>query len=170
MSRRAAVLLGVVVPVLVLTLAGVVGGALWVWWADPPDAADITPATAELELGQLFGVEVRYAVIGLLVGAVAGAVLTWRLRTWGWVLVVGVTVGSGAAAAVSYWLGVWWGPEPVTGLTRTDLLSGALVITTPGLYLSWAIGALAALWLVVWAVDRGIDRVDEPSLPDLPRS
>ena len=57
MNRAAAVLLGVVVPVLAFTAAGVVGGALWAWWADPPDQNDITPATAELELGQVFGVE-----------------------------------------------------------------------------------------------------------------
>ena len=61
MNRAAAVLLGVVVPVLALTAAGVAGGALWAWWADPPDQNDITPATAELELGQVFGVELRYA-------------------------------------------------------------------------------------------------------------
>ena len=44
------------------------------------------------------------------------------------------------------------------------------MITTPALFLSWGIGALAALWLVVWAADRGVDRIDEPSLADLPPS
>ena len=33
------------------------------------------------------------------------AALAWRLRAYGWVLVVGVTLGSAVAAAVSYWLG-----------------------------------------------------------------
>jgi len=168
-SRRAAVP-GVVVPVLALAVAGVLGGALWAWWADPPSRADVTPTNAELVLGQLFGVEVRYAAIGLLLGALTGAVLAWRLRAHGWVLVAGVTLGSGVAATVSYWLGVWWGPGPVAGFARTDLLSGALVIYAPGLYLAWPLGALAALWLVVWAVDRGLDRIEEPSLPDLPPS
>jgi hypothetical protein len=165
---RRSFLLGVVVPVLVLTVVGVLGGALWAWWADPPKQTETTPYTAELELGRLFGVEARYTVLGLVLGGLVGAGLAWRLRSQGWVLVVGVTLGAGAAATVSYWLGVWWGPDPVAGLARADLLSGALVITVPGLYLSWPVGALLALWLVVWAADRHPDRSDEPSLSDLP--
>ena len=102
--------------------------------------------------------------LGLALGAVVAAALTLALRRVGWMLVVGITLGAIAAAVVSSRLGVWWGPQPPSGVERGDLLSGALVVMAKGLFLSWPVGALAALWLVVWAVERR----DDAGLPDLP--
>lgn len=166
MPRRVtrAFALALLLPVVVLGLAGAVGGAVWAWWADPPVATDVTPANAELQLGRLLGVELRYAAVALLLGLVVGVLVAVPLRRLGWPLVVGVALGGLAAAAVSYWLGVWWGPPPAEGLAREDLFSGALVITIRGLFLSWSVAAVAGCWLVAWALDR--DPV--PAGADLP--
>lgn len=147
--------LAVLLPVAVLALAGVGGGALWAWWADPPAQSELTQQNYNVLIGQLFGVELRYAAVALVLGLLAGVVLAVPLRHLGWPLVVGAALGGLAAAAVSYWLGVWWGPSPAPGLSRDrDLFSGALVLTTRGLYLAWPVAAVAGCWLVAWALDR----------------
>lgn len=161
-------LLAVLVPVLTLAAAGVVAAALWAWWADPPVPADVTPENVELQLGSLFGVELRYAALALLLGGVAGGALTVPLRRSGWVLVVGMAAGGAVAAAVSYWLGVWWGPSPAAGSERSDLLSGGLVLTADGLFLAWPVAALAGCWFVSWWLDRDQIASSGSELPDLP--
>jgi len=161
--------LGVLVPVLALAAAGVVGAAIWAWWADPPAQSDATRTNAELLLGEQFAVDASYAFTGLAVGLAVGVALAWVLRRTGWLLVVGVTLGGVCAAAVSYELAQRWGPGPESGIERAALLSGALVVHIPGVFLSWPVGAHAGLLLVVWLTDRAEDLAAEPLLPDLPR-
>ncbi len=161
--------LGVLVPVLAFALAGVLGAAIWAWWADPPAKSEATPTNVELLLGRQFAVDASYAFIGLAVGLAVGALLALALRRTGWLLVVGVTLGGVAAAAVAYELGMRWGPSPAGSTKADELLSGALVVHVPGVFLSWPVGALAGLLLVVWLTDRAEDLAAEPALPDLPR-
>jgi hypothetical protein len=165
--RRSAVG-AVLVPVLVLALAGVAGGAVWAWWADPPRTSDAASVDVELLLGRQFDVDGRYAITGVLLGLAVGSALAWALRATGWLLVVGVGVGGGLAALDSYALGLWWGPEPSDGAERAALLSGGMVVHVPGVFLSWPIGALLGLLLVVWLADRAGDLAAEPALPELP--
>jgi hypothetical protein len=104
----------------------------------------------------------------MLLGLAVGSALAWLLRYTGGVLVLGVGVGAGLAAAESYALGLWWGPEPSDGMERGALLSGGMVVHVPGVFLSWPIGALLGLLLVVWLADRAGDLAAGSALPELP--
>ena len=95
-------MLALVVPVVVLGAAGVAGGAIWTWWADPPAEREATRANVELLLARQFPVDGSYAITGLAVGFVAGVVLAWALRHTGWLLVVGITLGGLVATTTSY--------------------------------------------------------------------
>jgi hypothetical protein len=149
-----------------MALAGVVGGAVWAWWADPPRTSDAPSVDIELLLGRQFAVDGSYAITGVLLGLAVGCVLAWALRRTGWLLVVGVGVGGGLAALVSYALGLWWGPEPSDGAERGALLSGGMAVHVPGVFLSWPIGALLGLLVVVWLADRAGDAAAGPALPE----
>ncbi len=158
----------ILVPVLTMALAGVVGGAVWALWAEPPRASDAASVDIELLLGRQFAVDGRYAITGVLIGLAVGSVLAWRLRHTGWLLVVGVGVGGGLASLESYVLGLWWGPEPSDGAERGALLSGGMAVHVPGVFLSWPIGALLGLLVVVWLADRAGDLAPEPAPSEPP--
>jgi len=171
---------GVVVPIVAIGAAGVPGGMLWARWADPAAYA-VTRMRATLDeeqLGRYFGVEVRYAVIGLVVGFVVAAASTVWLRRAGWPLVVGVSLGAVAAAAVSYQVGVALGPPDVdieraaAGGTPGEAISVPLEVQTPGMFLAWEVGGLLGLLLVVSVTDRDrpVSRARHLHLPDLPRN
>ena len=159
--------LGVLVPVVVLAMTGAAGGAVWVWWADPPARADATASNLALLLSRQFSVDGSYAVVGVVLGLVAGTALAVRLRAVGWLLVVGVSLGGAAAAAVSYGVGLLWGPEPGPGTDRSAWLSGSLSVHAPGVYLAWPVGAVLGLLVVVWLTDRAASRADGSDLPEL---
>ena len=160
------VTLGVLVPIAVLATTGVPGGAIWVWWADPPARADATASNLALLVAHQFSVDGSYAVVGAVLGLVAGTALAWRLRSVGWPLVVGVSLGGAAAAAVSYGVGLLWGPEPSPGTARSAWLSGGLSVHAPGVYLAWPVGAVLGLLVVVWLTDRAAERVGDRELSE----
>jgi hypothetical protein len=58
--------LALAVPTLALGLAGLLGGLIWAWWADPATYMAVPGGAAlgQEQLGRLFAVEVRYAVVG----------------------------------------------------------------------------------------------------------
>lgn len=169
---------GVLVPLAAGAVAGVPAGVLWAWWADPVVYL-VTGVSASLDdeqLGRFFGVEVRYAVIGLVAGFLVGAGLSGWLRRSGWALVVGVLLGAAAGAAVSYQVGVAAGPPAVT-LERAaaaaapgDAIAVPLQVQAYGLFLSWGVGALAGLALVVSVTDRdrSVDRARHLAGPGPP--
>jgi hypothetical protein len=163
--------LALVAPVVVLGVAGLAGGAIWTWWADPPAESEARRANADVELllARQFPVDGSFAITGLAVGFVVGVALAWALRHTGWLLVVGITLGGLVATTTSYLVGVIWGPGPEAGSERGELLSGALSIHAPGVLLSWPVSALLGAVLVVWLSDRAADRAAEPTLPELPR-
>jgi hypothetical protein len=162
--------LGVLVPIAVLAMTGVAGGAIWVWWADPPARADATASNLALLVAHQFSVDGSYAVVGVVLGLVAGTALAWRLRSVGWPLVVGVSLGGAAAAAVSYGVGMLWGPEPSPGTERSAWLSGGMSVHAPGVYLTWPVSAVLGLLVVVWLTDRAGDRAGEGKVTELSHS
>ena len=161
---------GVVVPLVVFPLLGVLGGVVWAWWADPATFTVARRQTfmGEEQLGRLFAVEADYAVVGLVGGFVVAAGLGGWLRWSGWRLVIGVLAGSGLAALVSYRVGVAVGPGDLAAAAEAaapgDAVPQPYEVQTPGLFFCWTLGALAGLVVVVWLLDR--DRVDRDR-PDL---
>lgn len=149
-----------VAPVVLLAAAGLLGGWLWSVWSDPAlyTVSGTRTVLDEAQLGMLFGIEVRYGVIGLVGGLVVAAPVSARLSGSRWSLVAGVVVGAAAATALSYLLGVALGPGNPTSAARAaapgDLVPAALVVRTPGLLLGWLIGALAGLLAGAWYADR----------------
>jgi hypothetical protein len=106
----------------------------------------------------------------VVLGLVAGTALAWRLRSVGWPLVVGVSLGGAAAAAVSYGVGMLWGPEPSPGTERGAWLSGGMSVHAPGVYLTWPVSAVLGLLVVVWLTDRAGDRAGEGKVTELSHS
>ena len=152
--------LGVVVPLVLFSLAGVLGGLVWSWWADPATFTVAARQTVmgEEQLGRLFGVEARYAVVGLAGGALVAAGLGAWLRRSGWLLVVGVLSGSGLAALVSYRVGIRLGPDDAGAAADAaspgDTVAAPYEVLTAGLFFCWTVGALAGLAVAVWLTDR----------------
>lgn len=152
--------LGVVVPLVLFSLVGVFGGLVWSWWADPATFTVAARQTVmgEEQLGRLFGVEARYAVVGLAGGALVAAGLGVWLRRSGWLLVVGVLGGSGLAALLSYRVGVRFGPDEAAATADAaspgDTVAAPYEVLTAGLFFCWTVGALAGLAVSVWLADR----------------
>ena len=151
---------GVVVPLVLFSVVGVLGGLVWAWWADPATftVAGRQTVMGEEQLGRLFGVEARYTVVGLAGGALVAAGLGVWLRRSGWLLVVGVLGGSGLAALLSYWVGVWLGPDDAAAAADAaspdDTVAAPYEVETVGLFFCWTVGALAGLAVAVWLADR----------------
>lgn len=170
----------VLVPLVAMAVAGVLGGALWAWWGQWGEPAAYTVTRlgeyrTEQQLGRFFGVEVRYAVIGLLVSFLVAAALTLWLRRAGWPLVVGVLLGGLVAAGVAFGVGTALGPpdlvQALAAATAGDTVPARLDVQIPALLLAWSVGGLMGLVLVVSVTDR--DRSGHAGgdvrLPELPR-
>ena len=160
----------------VLAGAGVLGGLVWSWWAEPATYTVTRQGTFldEEQLGRLFGIEARYALVGVVGGFLVSALLAVWLHRAGWRLVVGVVSGAAVAAAVSYFLGVALGPGVDVDAARSaapgDVVAMELSVHTAGLFLAWPVGALAGLLVGVWAIDRPAHQEPDPALLDLSRS
>jgi hypothetical protein len=131
--------LGVLVPIAVLAMTGVAGGAIWVWWADPPARADATASNLALLVATSSRWTAAMRSWEWCSVSSPGTALAVRLRSVGWPLVVGVSLGGAAAAAVSYGVGMLWGPEPSPGTERGAWLSGGMSVHAPGVYLTWPV-------------------------------
>lgn len=153
-SRSTGLALGV--PTLALGLAGLLGGLIWAWWADPATYMEVPGGAAlgQEQLGRLFAVEVRYAVVGLAGGFLVAAPLVVRLRWVGWRLVPGLLLGSAVAGGLAYVVGVLAGPGDPATASRGAQLQAPLDVRTPGFFLAWPIGALLAAVVVCWLLDR----------------
>ena len=148
--------LALAVPTLALGLAGLLGGLIWAWWADPATYMAVPGGAAlgQEQLGRLFAVEVRYAVVGLAGGFAVGAPLVVRLRWVGWRLIPGLLLGSAVGGGSAYVVGVLAGPGDPATAVRGEQPQAPLDVQTPSFFLSWPIGALLAVVVVCWLLDR----------------
>jgi hypothetical protein len=127
-------------------------------------AGGIYPAVGEPE--QYFAADMTYALLGVAVGAAAGAVGWWRWRRSPRALALGLGVGGLLAG----WLGAWLAEQPGPGSiqaaahehTAGGRFDAPLTITAEGVMVLVAVGAVAlvAALLVGSRRDDGVHTLD----------
>ena len=161
--------------VLVLALAGLPAGALWLWLAPRADyritETDVVPVSG-LPNSELFAADDGVFVLILAaVGLLAGLVV-WRLRARrGALLLVALATGVLAAGVVAWQLGSWLGAGP----TEAELTEvGATVTTGLGLRATAALAVGPLLAVLVYLVAatytsrQDLGRPDPDGGPRLP--
>lgn len=155
-ARRAAVVLGLSV------IVGVVGAALWVWWAEPAhwQVLQGRMVMTEYDSRAVFPIMLRFAAIGAGMSLALGVVGHVLLRV-DWLDTVLLAAGAVVASLVAWRLGVLLGPpDPTTlsGLKEGDVIEDQLAIGSVVPFFAWPIGALAGV-LIASLFDR--DRSDQ---------
>lgn len=151
-----------IVTVVAMLLLGVVGGLVWLWFAEPaewevrPQGIVLTEAASR---GQ-FSVIVTFVTVGVVASIVWGLAAATQLRELGWLVTPVVIVATLVAAVIAWRIGVTLGPpEPasVTGAAQGEKLPAELAVDGIAPFLAWPIfGLLGMLWATWWA-QRGQD-------------
>lgn len=152
---------------LTFLVVGVVAGVLWWLLVDPATYTkrEAGGAMPELELGRRFGADGWYAVLGVVLGFVAGLGLSaWRSRD-SWLTTMLLVVGSAVAASVAAVVGRVLGPGD-TGVALERAAVGAkvpvqLVVSGAVVYLVWPIAVLVGALMVLWS-SPGTSEDEEP--------
>ncbi|MEU4174402.1 ABC transporter permease [Streptomyces sp. NPDC026589] len=105
--RQAAVVL------VLVALAGIVLGLLWLWLAPRvPLISDDTAVFLENSEGEeAIGADGTFVLLALGFGALSAAAVFWRLRRGGVLVVVGLALGALLASLVAWRVGIWLGPS-----------------------------------------------------------
>ncbi len=145
-------------------------GWLWVTLADPPTvqvASDGGLYLGEQALNQQSEVTLWFLMVGVAVGAVAGLVVGWVGRRYGWPVVIAVLVLCAVGAFGSRYLGVHvFGPDPKAQAAQATVgtpIQLGVHLDTWVAYLGWPIGGLvgALAAIACWS------RSETPTQPDL---
>lgn len=140
-----------VLTTLGVAVLGVALGLLWVWLA--PRVPLVSDGEAVFlkhpEGEEAVGADGTFLLLGLGVGAFAGALLFLLRRKGGVGLVVGLTAGGIAAALIGWKLGVWLGPTSDLAAHARDVgegktFDGPLKLESKGALLAVPFGALAS--------------------------
>jgi hypothetical protein len=125
---------------------------LWVTLSNPPKVP-LSPGggvyLGEQALNAQSGVTLWFIVLGAIFGAVAGLVVGWFGKRFGWFTVVAVLLFSVTGALLSGYLGQHvFGADPrdeVVGAKVGDLIQVGVSLDTKVAYLGWPIGALVGV-------------------------
>lgn len=146
--------------IVVLAVIGVLGGLAWVGLTDPA-TYQVTANGAYLDeqgLGEVFNADGWFLVIGLVLGSVAGGLMTYALRRHGWLVVLAVLAGSCLASGLCYLVGHALGPGELGPRLRAaapgDRVPVPLTIQAKGVYFGWPIGAMLGALLAALAWNR----------------
>ncbi|MFG3408571.1 ABC transporter permease [Streptomyces sp. NPDC048142] len=101
------------VVVLLVTLAGIALGLVWLWLAPRvPLVSDDTAVFLKNSEGEeAIGADGTFVLLAIGFGALSAAAVFWRLRRGGILVVVGLALGSLLASLLAWRLGVWLGPS-----------------------------------------------------------
>ncbi|EST34133.1 hypothetical protein N566_18800, partial [Streptomycetaceae bacterium MP113-05] len=96
---------------------------------------------------EFIGADGAFVLLGLAVGAVAGAAVFLLRRAGGVGLVVGLAVGGVLGSVVAWRLGVWLGPTAdlaahARAVGKGNVFDGALELKAKGALLAYPFGAL----------------------------
>jgi hypothetical protein len=142
--------------VLVVAVLGVPAGLIWSYVAPraPYLATPAGPRLADPSTQSLIAADGWFAVVTGVAGLLCGAVAVLIARRGALPVLVGLAGGGLAAAYLAEWIGgaVNLGPAAVSasGVTGT-VVPGALVLTAPGVIVTWPLIATAAFGLVLGA-------------------
>lgn len=160
MTRIATVLLAV-------AASGVPAGLVWLWLGEPSEwlATERGLVLTESAAGGQFQVVAVFALIGIVLGVVAGA-LTHRLTRPGrWQHVVGLTAAASAAALLCWRVGVMLGPNPPAEAKDVEVLQtvpSQFAVDALAPFLLWPLAAVLAYTLSMYLSTDGVDEDDEP--------
>ena len=150
----------VLVASAVLAVAGVLGGLAWAQFTQPAEYL-VTRDGAYLDeqgLGEVFNADGWFLVIGLVLGCLPGAALTYAFRRHGWVAVLAVLAGSCLASYLCYQIGHTLGPAALgprlEAAAPGERVAVPLTIEASGVFLGWPIGAMLGAVLVAVAWNR----------------
>lgn len=157
-----------------VAIAGVVLGLLWLWLA--PRVPMVTNGEAVYlkhpEGEEAVGADGTFLLLGLGLGALAGAVVFLLRRQGGIGLVVGLALGAVLAALIGWKVGVWLGPTSdlaghakAVGAGKT--FEGPLKLEAKGALLAFPFAALAVHLAFTAAFGK---RDPEPPFPAAPAS
>ncbi|MFJ4962130.1 hypothetical protein EES43_06250 [Streptomyces sp. ADI96-02] len=99
--------------VVLVAIAGVLLGLLWFWLAPRvPLVSDDTAVFLKNSEGEeAIGADGTYVLLALAFGVVSAAVVFWRLRRGGVLVVVGLALGALFASLLAWGVGHWLGPS-----------------------------------------------------------
>ncbi len=139
---------GVLTAVLV-AVAGVVLGLLWLWLA--PRIPLVSDGKAvylkDTEGEQAIGADGTFVLLALAVGVLTGAVVFWRNRRGGVGVVLGMAVGAVLGSVLAWRLGTWLGPTSdliahARAVGAKKVFDGPLELQAKGALLAWPVGAV----------------------------
>ncbi|MFE2540729.1 ABC transporter permease [Actinacidiphila glaucinigra] len=139
---------GALTAVLV-AVAGVVLGLLWLWLA--PRIPLVSDGKAvylkDTEGEQAIGADGTFVLLGLGIGVLTGAVVFWRNRRGGVGVVLGMAAGAVLGSVLAWRLGTWLGPTSdliahARAVGAKKVFDGPIELQAKGALLAWPIGAV----------------------------
>lgn len=147
-----------VLVALAVAVGGVLLGALWLWLAPRvPLVSDGKAVYLKDSEGEApIAGDGWFALLGVALGVVSGALVFWRCRRGGIAVVVGLAVGGVAASLLGMWLGMWLGPsDDVVGRAREigsgKVFDAPLKLQAKAAVLAWPVGAMISHLLLTGA-------------------
>jgi hypothetical protein len=153
---------------LLVAVAGVALGLLWLWLA--PRIPLVSDGKAvylkDTEGEQAIGADGTFVLLGLGIGVLTGVLVFWRHRHGGVGVVLGMAVGAVLGSVLAWRLGVWLGPTSdliaharAAGVKK--VFDGPIELQAKGALLAWPIGAVLTHLLLTTAFGPH----DEPPAP-----
>ncbi|MFI1220716.1 MULTISPECIES: ABC transporter permease [unclassified Streptomyces] len=102
-----------VAVVVLVALAGIALGLLWVWLAPRvPLVSDDTAVFLKNSEGEeAIGADGTFVLLAIGFGVLSAAAVFWRLRRGGVLVVVGLALGALLASLLAWRVGIWLGPS-----------------------------------------------------------
>lgn len=170
MTRASRVLLAV-------AASGIPAAFVWLWIGEPSEwiATDRGLVLTESAATGRFQVVAMFALIGVVLGVVAGIVVHRTARPARWEVPLGLAAAASAAALLCWRLGVLLGPEApeqVKGLELGDTVQSPFAVDALTPFLLWPLAAVLAYTLSLYLSSEGVDEdeaddaVEDESLSD----
>lgn len=151
-----------------LVIAGVPLGLLWAVTAPKIDVPDVLSGS-EAAFNAQAGADVHFALLALIFGVVAGALVGWRGRSGSWTLPVALAVGGTGGSIVAAQIGHLTESSKVLDQLPQNVRGGVsnvvdFMLRSHGFHVVFPIAALVTYLIIVFATTRS----RQPELPDAP--